>query len=245
MTYVNGNVTVAYRANAAFDSVHLIVQPTWTIQAVSYDLNYVVASDKLWVYNSQTFQFETIYTFLALPQTRKYSIRNTGGRILVWTRIEIITDLTNATGLYVITSGIQVYMFHHDPTAATKLTLIGVTNAVTHVEQLPDPNSKFGVLSSPQLSKIGFGYFDPSTNTTDVIAKHIDFNNNQWYDLKFSQPQRFLTTIQHIDIQTEIDFNDFYLVARNASYAVNKTSMTNPVVEETYQVVANNMTIMR
>ena len=42
-----------------------------------------------------------------------------------------------------------------------------------------------------------------------------------------------------------MDFNDFFLVVRNATMAQNVTNPATPPLEETYQMVSNNFTLLR
>lgn len=48
-----------------------------------------------------------------------------------------------------------------------------------------------------------------------------------------------------INPQIELDFNDFFLVVRNASYALNITDPLTPPVEEVYQMMSSNFTLLR
>ena len=85
-TKKNVNITAAYRSSPDLSAVHIIVLPfNWVIQAVSYDLNYVIASDKLYAYDRTQFQFVEKYSF-ANPLGSTYEIRTLGKRIVVWTR---------------------------------------------------------------------------------------------------------------------------------------------------------------
>ena len=71
MTYVNGNLTAAYRADLQAQTVHIIALPTWQLQAVSYDLNFAVASNQIWVYDRTSFQYRSVYTFsVVVPGTK-------------------------------------------------------------------------------------------------------------------------------------------------------------------------------
>ena len=135
---------------------------------------------------------------------------------------------------------IQVYAFHDK----TTFKLIGVTGAITHVEQSVSGQSTFSVFTSPQLTKLGLGYYIPAQNMTQVVAKHIDYNSEKWYDLKFSDPIRYFTTIQKIDPLKELDFNDFYLVVRNGTFA-NISDPNVTAYEDVYQMVSNNFTLLR
>ena len=72
MTYVNGNLTAAYRADLQAQTVHIIALPTWQLQAVSYDLNYAVASDQIWAYDRANFQYKSVYTFPAVVPGTKF-----------------------------------------------------------------------------------------------------------------------------------------------------------------------------
>ena len=102
-------------------------------------------------------------------------------------------------------------------------------------------------MASPQLSKFGFGYQLASANTI-VVAKHVDYNTNKWYDLKFTNPVLYFATVQNIRADVELDFNDFFLVVRNGT----NTVMTDPAtiaasnpVEQGWQVMGSNFTLIR
>ena len=243
MTYINPsqNIAAAYRSSPDLSAVHIIVLPTnWNIQAVSYDLNYVIASDKLYSYDRTQFQYVEKYSF-ANPLGAVYQIRTLGKRVVVWTRATQSTNLTSSLGYYLLVSLVQVYAFHDK----TPFKLVGMTNAITHVEQSMTGQSDFSVFTSPQLSKLGLGYYIPAQNMTQVIAKHIDWNSDKWYDLKFSDPTRYFTTVQKIDPLRELDFNDFYLVVRNGTMASNFSDPNKIPYEEVYQMVSNNFTLLR
>ena len=47
----------------------------------------------------------------------------------------------------------------------------------------------------------------------------------------FSDPTRFFTSVQNIDGKIELDFNDFFLVVRNATYAANISDPNKPIYE--------------
>ena len=244
MTYVNPslNITAAYRATPDWSAVHIIVLPTnWNIQTVSADLNYVIANDTLHVYDQNQFTYVSKYSF-ANPQGNNYEIRSLGGRVVVWTRKTNGVDYTSTLGFWILMSEIYVYTFHNQTSG---FTLIGKSNNITHVEQSLNGQSSFSVFTSPQLTKLGLGYFDPAVNITQVIAKNVNYNTNKWYDLKFSNPMHYLTTIQRIDPLRELDFNDFYLVVRNATMATNYSDPNQTPYEEVYQMVSNNFTLLR
>ena len=118
MTYNNPSLGImaAYRANANWTAIHIIVLPTnRNLQTVSYDLSYAVANDTLYAYNPTTFQYEAKFAFLTFPGIT-YNIRNTGGRILVWQQIiSSVTNLTSTFGyeMYGIQSVVKAFSFHH------------------------------------------------------------------------------------------------------------------------------------
>jgi len=121
MTYNNPSLGImaAYRANANWTAIHIIVLPTnWNLQTVSYDLSYAVANDTLYAYNPSAFQYEAKFTFQGAAGVT-YNVRNTGGRILVWQ--QVITSVNNLTAnfgydWFGIQSAVRVYSFHHKVT---------------------------------------------------------------------------------------------------------------------------------
>ena len=53
MTYVNPSLGImaAYRANADWSAIHVIVLPSWSLQSLSSDLSYAIANDTIYAYN--------------------------------------------------------------------------------------------------------------------------------------------------------------------------------------------------
>ena len=88
MTYTNGQIMAAYRANAAWTTIHVIVLPTnWNVQTISPDLNYAIADNKLYSYDRTLFSYVVKFDFsIYIQATPYFSVRNTDGRILVWLR---------------------------------------------------------------------------------------------------------------------------------------------------------------
>ena len=88
MTYTNGQIMAAYRADAAWTTIHVIVLPTnWNVQTLSPDLNYAIADNRLYAYDQTLFSYVVKFDFTIYVQATPYfSVRNSGGRILVWLR---------------------------------------------------------------------------------------------------------------------------------------------------------------
>jgi len=182
MTYTNGAIFAAYRANAAWNTVHVIVLPTnWNIQTVSYDLNYVIADNKLYAYDRSIFSYVEKTNLAAYNPlgTGSFSIRNTGGRILVWIRNEVsnvnMTAANFGTPSYLIGSAIYYFVFHD----STSFVQIGVAGPFSHIEYSSTASSNFGIFHSPQMSKFGFGV--SNGNWTNVYARHVDYGQDRWY----------------------------------------------------------------
>jgi hypothetical protein len=99
VTYINIGTSpptlVAYRASADWSTIHVITQPNnWIVQATSADLNYVVANNSLFAYNTQTFTYDQ-QAYLGGGFLTTFNIRNMDGRIIVWA--EETTDAANMT----------------------------------------------------------------------------------------------------------------------------------------------------
>jgi hypothetical protein len=74
------------------------------------------------------------------------------------------------------------------------------------------------VLGSPLLTKLGFGYTAISTGTTIIVVKSIDYTANTAVDLAFQDSVHYLNTVSGMNVNTELDFNDYFLVVRNGSH---------------------------
>ena len=141
---------------------------------------------------------------------------------------------------FTIGSVILYFSFHE---SATGFSNIGVGGPYSHLENLPTPVSNFAIFTAPQLTKFGFGIWNGSITT--IYAKHVDYTRDQWFDVQFSEPVHYSNTVYRIDPQIELDFNDFFLVVRNASLAMKINDPLTPPVEEVYQMMSNNFTLLR
>ena len=83
------------------------------------------------------------------------------------------------------------------------------------------------IFTSPQLTKMGFGYNPIGSNSTTptIVAKSIDYLNNQVVDLTFNDLAHYLQTIQGTN-RTQFDFSDYFLVVRNTSGLSQNPSLT-------------------
>ena len=151
-------------------------------------------------------------------------------------------NFTAQAGYPTFTIGsVILYFSFHD--SATGFSNIGVGGPYSHLENFYMPISNFAIFTAPQLTKFGFGIYDGTATT--IYAKHVDYTRNQWFDVQFSEPIHYSNTVRSINPQIELDFNDFFLVVRNASYAYNITDPLTPPVEEVYQMMSNNFTLLR
>lgn len=80
----------------------------------------------------------------------------------------------------------MVYILHDGPTGVVLLDTIPVigysnTNAIR-------------ILTSPQLTKVGYRYNLPNEGFTNIITKSIDYTNNIAIDIKFKDLKRYAQT---------------------------------------------------
>ena len=162
---------------------------------------------------------------------------------MIWSTFTTVTNLTATAGYpsYELTSAVKAFSFHDKGSTFVK---IGEVGPDSQIENWYQPVSTFSVFHSPQISKIGYGISN-GTHLVKIIAKHVDYGQDKWFDMEFSEPGRFFTTVQDIDGNIEFDFNDFFMVVRNASRAMNLSDPAKPVLEETYQAVSKNFTFLR
>jgi len=74
--------------------------------------------------------------------------------------------------------------------------MMTINNAL---ERQQNPYSDIRIMASPQLSKFGFGY-TLDGQTTLIKAKHVDYQTNQWYDLRFTDPVAYFSTVQNLQV---------------------------------------------
>ena len=244
LAYTSATATSVYRASADWQNIHLITLPAgFNLQTVSLDLMWGISGNVLYKYDQNTFQYVAKKTFFSHQQ---YNLKSERGRVLVWASNS--TVLANVGGVYNIQTNMAVWALNYDWSTGA-VVQIGVMNIQNALEGgLSSPNSAIRIMASPQLSKFGFGYSADGVNTI-IRAKHVDFNANQWYDLMFTDPILYFSTVQNINADTELDFNDYYLVVRNGTYADRSNPPASVVasnpVEQTWQIAGSNFTLLR
>ena len=109
MTYTNFNASAgtfthaAYRANADWTTVHIIVVPnSWQPQAVSRDLLYAISGNVLYAYNKNTFTYDVKYAFTNAYVS--YQLRSDQEKLLVW-GINTVMAANNTGNLTLNSSG--------------------------------------------------------------------------------------------------------------------------------------------
>lgn len=76
------NQTTLYRASADWATIHTVSYPSgWNMQAYSSDILLAVSNDKLYRYDSATYEITPLFTF---PKSySRYAIKNTYNRVVV------------------------------------------------------------------------------------------------------------------------------------------------------------------
>lgn len=95
------------------------------------------------------------------------------------------------------------------------------------------------IMTSPKLTKLGFGYRKNSSDHLTIVAKHIDYTANQVVDILFQDPVQYAQTVIGINAGQDLDFSDSFLVVRNGSKRA--TNPTDPCFEAAYQFVGNQV----
>jgi hypothetical protein len=188
------------------------------VQAITADMNYGISQNNLYRYNKNLFQYDLIYSF---PSYQNYTIRNSGIRIMV-TGFNSGTNYTNLT----------TYIFNDQSSGLALITKF-----------LIQSYSQTDISSSPLLTRMGCGYQD-GAGRSNIIAKYIDYSANKAVDLTFQDPVHFFTTVQGMRADYELDFNDYFLIARNGS-SYNSSHPDKPPYEEGYQFIGTQLVFIR
>ena len=84
-----------------------------------------------------------------------------------------------------INTDIRVYVIHDEP---SNLVVIGSLAFTGLVETSTDGKTTVRVLTSPQMTKFGFGIYNATTNVTTIHSKHVDWSSNRMMDAVFRNP---------------------------------------------------------
>lgn len=175
-------------------------------------------------------QYDQIYQF---PTHAEYTIKAVANRILITsTNSTPFQNQYNWTQYFVNQT---LYFFLDDPTNGLTLMASSTVRGIGW-------SSRLEVYSSPQLTKLGFGYIPLNSNDTVVVSKTVDYANLQVNDLTPKDFTRFMTTMTGSQPR-HFDFSDYYMVARNDSNLQNNPS--GQPVEEAFQFVGNQIVSFR
>ena len=209
LSFSNGQTTGLFRASSDWTSINTIVLPVgWNLQTSSFDLDYGISNNHLYRYNQSTFQYDDVYTF---PTNQNYQILNTANRVVVLTKNSTFID--NNTNPKTISTNFKIYVIHDKVGNQQTIGVVSVENAI----ERSNTGSQLVMLGSPLLTKIGYSYFNATSNSMRVVTKHIDYIGNRMMDALFKEVGDYLLNTASINLLTSMDFNDLFLVARNSS----------------------------
>ena len=78
---------------------------------------------------------------------------------------------------------------------------------------------------SPRLTKIGGDYKPLGSNDSPLFAFHVDYRKDRLRTLKYKDPRQFLTASTGINLQTEFDLSERFIVVHNSSKDSNASSL--------------------
>ena len=101
------------------------------------------------------------------------------------------------------------------------------------------------VLTSPELTKVGWGTWSIAANKTIVYSYHVNYLNDEVYELDWgTEGDHFATTLLQASPEYGLDFNDNFICVKNATaYDPGVPSMK--PIEECYQFVGLDVVFLR
>jgi hypothetical protein len=218
----------AYYLTSPTEATIIGIPSGWQVESYTESFEYGITNSKLYKLNTDTFQYDLIYTF---DKFRTFTLKEYYGRMII-TGANGTTS--NSSDPYALNNFLQkVYIFYTSASGAlTLLNSITLSGSAYGQDNIP-------VYCSPQLTKMGFSYIPAGSNSTQqIFAKSIDYLNKNVIDITYSDPVHAFETFSTSN-SYEFDFSDYFLAVRNASGLSRNASAT--AVEEVYQFIGNKI----
>ena len=198
MSYTLGPLYYVFTAINNYTQQVIVTTPSsggvnYTIQAYSADLIYSIWNNSLYRYDSATTSYLSIFD---LGSFNKFSIKSRGDRIVV-----AAANTQNLPGGYVqanYTLFVLEY-FNGSATLVDNFTINGVMELAN--------GTGFFLFVSPRLTKLGIVYVNATFNLT-VVAKHINYRQQNATSLYFQNLNRIKDTVAIIDYVKEFSMSD-------------------------------------
>ena len=175
---------------------------SYTLKAYSSDLVYNIWNTQLYRYDNTTLLSMPIFNFASFD---KFSIKSRGDRIVV-----AAANTQSIAGGYV-QANYTVFVLEYLNANATLVDNFTIDGAMELAN-----GTGFFLFVSPRLTKLGIVYVNATQNLT-VLAKHINYRQQNATSLNFQNLNRIKDTVAIIDYVKEFSMSDEFIVIKNIS----------------------------